>query len=112
MEYASTVWDPYTKSCIQKIEMIQRTAARYVTNNWHYKASVSDILSKLQWPTLEERRRQQRLIMLYKMHNNLVMVNRDNKYISPISKCVRGATSAAYLEPYSQSDYQKYSFFP
>ena len=32
VEYASTVWDPYTQTLIQKTEMVQRRAARYVKN--------------------------------------------------------------------------------
>jgi hypothetical protein len=30
VEYASTVWNPYTKIEINKIEAVQRRAARYV----------------------------------------------------------------------------------
>jgi hypothetical protein len=33
VEYASTVWNPYTKTEINKIEAIQRRAARYVVSN-------------------------------------------------------------------------------
>jgi hypothetical protein len=33
VEYASTVWNPYTKTEINKIEAVQRRAARYVVNN-------------------------------------------------------------------------------
>lgn len=35
LEYASTVWDPYTKLHIDSIEMVQRRAARFVVNNYH-----------------------------------------------------------------------------
>ena len=30
LEYAATVWDPYTQDDIQKIEMVQRRAPRWV----------------------------------------------------------------------------------
>ena len=33
VEYASTIWSLYTKQNTQKIEMIQRRAARWVKNN-------------------------------------------------------------------------------
>jgi hypothetical protein len=33
VEYASTVWNPYMKTEINKIEAVQRRAARYVVNN-------------------------------------------------------------------------------
>jgi hypothetical protein len=32
LEYASTVWDPHTQDNINKVESIQRRAARFVTN--------------------------------------------------------------------------------
>ena len=35
LECCSTVWSPYTQEHIQKIEMVQRRAARYVTNRYH-----------------------------------------------------------------------------
>ena len=33
-EYASAVWDPHHKTHINNIEKIQKSAARFVTNNW------------------------------------------------------------------------------
>jgi hypothetical protein len=35
VEYSSAVWDPYTKENIDKIERVQRRAARYVYNNYY-----------------------------------------------------------------------------
>ena len=34
LEYASTVWDPYHQKDIQKLAMIQRKGARYVSNRF------------------------------------------------------------------------------
>lgn len=34
-EYCSTVWNPFTKDQVRKLEMVQRRAARYVTNRYH-----------------------------------------------------------------------------
>jgi hypothetical protein len=38
---ASTVWNPYTKTEINKIEAVQRRAARYVVSNQRNRSSVS-----------------------------------------------------------------------
>ena len=48
-EYASTVWNPYTKQKIQKIEMVQRRAARcrWLSNSYSYYDSVPAMLSNL-----------------------------------------------------------------
>ena len=53
LEYFSTVWSPYTKGYIQKIEMVQRRAARYVTNRYYNTRSVTSMLDHLEWETLE-----------------------------------------------------------
>ena len=44
VEYASTVWNPYTKTEINKIEAVQRRVARYVVNNQSNRSSVSNML--------------------------------------------------------------------
>ena len=41
LEYASCVWDPHTAKEKEKIEKVQRRAARFVTNNYSRKASVA-----------------------------------------------------------------------
>ena len=43
VEYASTVWNPYTKTEINKIEAVQRRAARYVVNNQRNRSNVSNM---------------------------------------------------------------------
>jgi hypothetical protein len=40
VEYNSAVWDPYTKENIDKIERVQRRAARYVYNNYDYSSRI------------------------------------------------------------------------
>ena len=58
LDYASVVWDPHTTSDIQRLEMIQRRAARFVTNNYkRTEGTATDILSKLEWPSLQQHRR-------------------------------------------------------
>ena len=79
LEYATQVWDPYQKSLLYKIEMIQRRAARWVFSNYDFHSSVSSMLKDLNWSTLEERRKASRLTLLsrivhiksqpYKCHN-------------------------------------------
>ena len=70
VEYASAAWNPHQKGDIQKLEMIQRRAARFVQNRYHNTSSVSDMIDQLEWPTLEERRRTASLSVMYKLMNN------------------------------------------
>ena len=67
VEYASVVWSPYTKDNINKIEKVQRRAARWVTNDYSSYSSVTDMLSNLGWRSLENRRTDTRLAMFYKI---------------------------------------------
>ena len=53
VEYASTVWSPYVKSDIERLEMVQRKAARFIYNNFSAYSSVSSMLSQLNWQSLE-----------------------------------------------------------
>ena len=69
VEYASVVWDPVgegNQHLRYQIEMVQRRAARFVTGDWRTTSSVTALIKTLQWQTLEQRRRQSRLIFLHK----------------------------------------------
>ena len=72
LEYASAVWDPYTQKNIDKLEAIQRRAARFVLNRYHNTSSVSRLIEQLGWPSLAQRRRTTRLGTLYKIHHGLI----------------------------------------
>ena len=80
VEYCCTVWDPFTATNINKLEMVQRRAARYVSYDYDYKSSVSSMLNQLGWRTLEKRRRDARLSMFYKIENSLVSM--DNAHFN------------------------------
>ena len=75
IEYASTIWDPFTQENQNKIEMVQRRAARFACNNYRREVSVTTMLDELGWRSLKKRRADQRLIMLYKIVNSLVEVD-------------------------------------
>ena len=47
VEYASSVWDPYQQNDKHRLEMVQRRAARYVTNRHHNTSSVNEMLKDL-----------------------------------------------------------------
>ena len=79
VEYCSSIWDPYTQKDIKKIEMVQHRGARFVTNTPHHRqsgpqTSITKIINDLGWKSLQERRKNNRLIMLYRISNNLVDV--------------------------------------
>ena len=77
LEYASMVWDSHTSANINKIQSIQRRAARFCLNNFSNSSSVTDMLSSLNLPPLKQRRERAKLIMMHKIVNDLVDVPKD-----------------------------------
>ena len=111
VEYASTVWSPYTKQNIQKIEMVQRRAARWVSNSYFSYDSVSAMLSNLGWHSLEYRRNDSRLAMFYKIQYGLVAVPMPSYLERPI-RITRHMHPLSFRQVYVSADYYWYSFFP
>ena len=67
LEYGSSVWDPYTDKIQEELEKIQNRQARFVTRNYVYETgSMTGILGQLKWESLKKRRKDNRLILLYK----------------------------------------------
>ena len=64
LDYSSTVWDPYLQKDIDRLESIQRRAARFNYNNYGRTTSVTEMMKKLDWKPLSERRREQSLIIM------------------------------------------------
>ena len=66
-EYGSSVWDPLSILLQEELEYVQKRAARFVTGNYIYETgSITGILEQLKWESLKKRRRDSRIIMLYK----------------------------------------------
>ena len=73
LEYASTVWSPHQKYQIDKLEAVQRKAARFIKNCWsREQGTVTELLADLKWDTLQVRREKARLLMFYKATHGLV----------------------------------------
>jgi len=68
MEYATTAWAPrHTAQNCNKLDQVQRRAARFACHRYERTASVTAMLNNLKWETLETRRNNQRLTMFYRM---------------------------------------------
>ena len=111
VEYASIVWDPHYKTYIQNVEMVQRSAARFVCNRYHNKSSITEMLDDLNWPTLAERCRQARLSFMYKIVNGLVDIPKDN-YLFPPTRVGPRTKPHLYQLYQCETNYFKHSFFP
>jgi hypothetical protein len=113
LEYSSSVWDPYTKHLTSKVEMVQRRAARFTLHKYRRTDSVTAMLKTLNWPTLELRRQQSRLAMLYKIHHDHVAIDPtlflSSKNHTTQTRC---ENSLAYHIPFARAEYHQFSFFP
>ena len=73
LEYSSIVWDPYLQKDIDKLEKVQRQAARFITGNYisREQGCVSQMLAELNLPPLQDRRKANRLTFFYKVVEGL-----------------------------------------
>ena len=111
VKYASPVWDPHQAYLIHKLEMVQRTAARYVSSRWHNTSSVSDMLTTLGWRSLQARRMDAKMNMFYKMRHNLAIIPTVFN-ITPATRSLRHSNTQSYIIPSARCDYYHHSFFP
>ena len=54
LEYACSVWNPYTKRNIHQIELVQYRAARFVFRDYSNFSHVTPVLKQLGWDTLKK----------------------------------------------------------
>ena len=64
--------------------MVQRRGARYVCNKHGNRSSVDTMLDTLKRKTLQRRRKEARLDMLYKIQNKEVAISTENRLIPPV----------------------------
>ena len=58
LEYGSSVWDPPTKSNINKLEAVQHRAARFCHSDYRHTSSVTAMMEDLGWEQVQTRRQQ------------------------------------------------------
>ena len=112
LEYASAAWDPFLKKDISALERVQRKAARFCSQNYNRYASVTDMIKDLGWDTLETRRRQSRLILMYKLTHGLIDIDSREYLIQHSESRTRGSHQFKFRVPYANKDVFKFSFFP
>ena len=115
LEYCSAILDPHVVKDIDSPENIQRHAARFTVQDYSRYTSVSALLKGLDWSSLKDRRRDIRLIFLFKITKGNVAVQaevslvtadshtrkrHDHKYrhVCVLNSCVKVDTVAAFKE--------------
>ena len=109
LEYSSAIWSVYTKDYIHKIEMVQRRAARYVTNRYKNTSSVASMVEHLDWESLEAGRAKHQQTMLFKIKHDFVDLP-ANEYLTPASNRPRSQHYLKFRQIPTFSDNYKFSF--
>ena len=115
LEYAGAAWDPHTtgnKTIVERLEAVQKRCARFVTGDWRRTSSISQMLTALNWQSLQERRAHMRLHMLHNIIHGAVDIP-AMAYLTPMSHSydTRGAHIKYHL-PHARLNVYKNSFFP
>ena len=101
LEYGSSVWDPHPDKLQEELEKVQNRAARFVTRNYVYETgSMTGILGQLKWESLKKRRKDNRLILLYKGLKGKARIPTDDL----IPKTRRGRNQHSLAFPRTQND--------
>ena len=111
LEYGSSVWDPRTHGLQEELEKVQNRAARFVTGNYVFETwSMTGILGQLKWESLKKRRKDSRLILLYKGLKGKARIPTAD--LIPKNMRCRNQHSLAFQIPSASKEAYKSSFFP
>ena len=90
LNYAATVWSPHTQYYINKLEAVQKHAARFIVSDYHSHrlSSISHILNSLKLKSLVYHHTRLHLLMFYKIVNHLVELPIPS-YIVHSTSCLR-----------------------
>ena len=91
--------------------MVQRKAIRWTMHNFSSYTSVTDMQNQLYLRSIEQRRAETRLIMLYKIIHGIVAIPLPSYFQQPL-RMTRHRHPLAFTQIHTSNDYYKYSFFP
>jgi len=125
LEYASSVWALHTHCIIDRIEAVQRRAARSTMKDWSrpsnqsavsgtthtfVRGSPSSMIQYLSWDSLKERRLRSRVTVMYRIVHGLVAIpfQPNMQWNTRDTRC----HSIKFLVPPVRVDAYRFSFFP
>ena len=111
LDYATSIWSPYTNKDKTLLENVQKFALRMATRCWD--SSYQDLLELVNLPTLEHRRLEARLCLLYRIIHNLCYF--DNSVFALSMFCSHRRFHPLFLKhahPFAHTKSYFYSFVP
>ena len=108
LEYSCSVWDPHKTCQIDRLEKLNKRAARFITGNHVLEhGNTKKNMNALGWPPLQERRAKIKLQTLYKIRTNIIHAPLED--LIPLNTPRRPLN---YFVPQSSVDAHLHSFFP
>lgn len=113
LEYLASVWDPHTQVVINKIEMVQRRAARFCLTDYTSRETgcVSQMLTKINLEQLTTRRTNRRLAILHKAIYGHLTLSVEN-LLQPVQRLSRHLNTKAFNTIHTSKNCYKFSYFP
>lgn len=112
LEYACTVWDPFTKKDIKILEDVQKQAARFIFNRYHPHDSPAALIQSNNIISLESRRKLARLKFLYQLWFKKLRLE-SSSFLHPSSTRRTRHDHPHKITPvFARTNAFKYSFFP
>ena len=98
LEYSGSVWDPSGVGLQNELKKVQNRAAKFLTGNYNFETeNMTGILEHLKWESLKKRRKDSRLIVLYKGLKGKASIPTDD--LIPLVRRCRNDHSMAYQVP-------------
>ena len=89
---------------------VQKREARFVTGNYTFEGSMTFIVMELKWGTLQKRRKNNRLILLYKILKGKARIPTDD--LIPKNRSCKNQHSFAFQVPFASTNAYKHCLFP
>ena len=110
LEYGAIIWDPFLKTDINRLDRIQRSAARFICNDYRSRSpgAVTKMLADLDLQSLQQRRKELRLTFLFKVVEGLVPAIPASDYIVPVThkRRIRATKHSDYVTTNTVTQYQ------
>ena len=110
LDYACQIWDPHLAKDKVQLENVQKFACKLASRQWD--AGYQELLDLFELPTLEERRLELKLGLLFKMLHKMCYFPEDS-FTALRNYCPRRNAHCLQLSvPFAHTNSYMYSFFP
>ena len=111
LEYGAAIWDPYYKTDIDRIEKIQSRAIRFIQRDYHSRehGCVERMRHQLQLENLQDRRRDIRLTLFFKIVQGLTPAIQINNHLASVNVNKRQIRARQFENCISNNPIAKYN---